>query len=220
MKIKELPKEARPREKALIYGIESLSDSELLAIIIGSGVHNKSALEIGASLLETYSSLFYLSKAKSASLKQQFGLSKISALKLEATFEFHNRLNTSKYKELTPIESSESVYEKYRYLENSDQELLIILMLDNNNQILKEKTLYRGTSGFVDLNLREIIIELAQNNTRKFYLIHNHPNGESFPSQEDIIATSTIAEQTKKLGMKIMDHLIIYKSGYYSFKNS
>ncbi len=220
MKIKELPKETRPREKALIYGIESLSDQELLAIIIGSGVKNKSALEIGASLLESYSSLFYLSKAKSASLKQQFGLSKISALKLEATFELHNRLITSRYREHLPVESSEDVYQKYRYLENSDHELLVILMLDSGNHILKERIIYQGTNSFLELNLREIIIELAQNNTRRFYLIHNHPNGESFPSQEDIIATTNIANQTKKIGMKLMDHLIIYKNGYYSFKNS
>lgn len=220
MKIKELPKEARPREKALIYGVETLSDQELLALIIGSGVKNKSALEIGASLLDSYSSLFYLSKAKSASLKQEFGLSKISALKLEATFELHNRLMSSRYQSLDPIESSEDVYQRYRYLESSDQELLIILMLNTNNQILKEKILYKGTNSFLELNLREIIIELAQNNTRKFYLIHNHPNGESFPSQEDILATSKIANQTKPLGMKMLDHLIIYKNGYYSFKNS
>lgn len=220
MKIKELPQEARPREKALIYGIESLSDQELLAIIIGSGVKNQSALDIGASLLKTYKSLFYLSKSKSESLKQQFGLSKISALKLEATFEFHNRLLQSKYQRLEPILCSEDVYVRYHYLENKEQELLVLLMLDSKNRIVKEKILYKGTSSFVELNMREIIVELAQVNTHRFYLIHNHPNGETYPSEADVLATTKIAKQTKAIGIKLIDHIIIYKGGFYSFKNN
>ncbi len=220
MRIKDLPKQSRPREKAIIYGIETLSDEELLAIIIGSGVKNKSAIEIADSLLKTYANLFCLSKAKLVSLKNEFGLSKISALKLEATFEFHRRLLTSKYQDLSKITSLENIYERYKNLEEHEQELLIVLMLDRYSQILKEKVLYIGTENDVSFNIKEIIIELLQTNTKKFVLVHNHPNGEKTPSEEDILSTSLIAEKTRSLNIKLIDHVIIYKGGYYSFKEN
>ena len=220
MRIKDLPKQSRPREKAIIYGIETLSDEELLAIIIGSGVKNKSAIEIADSLLKTYANLFCLSKAKLVSLKSEFGLSKISALKLEATFEFHRRLLTSKYQDLSKITSLENIYGRYKNLEDHEQELLVILMLDRYSQILKEKVLYIGTENDVSFNIKEIIIELLQTNTKKFVLVHNHPNGEKTPSEEDILSTSLIAEKARSLNIKLIDHVIIYKGGYYSFKEN
>ena len=220
MRIKDLPKISRPRERAFTYGIEALSDEELLAIIIGSGVKNKSALEIASSLLKTYMNLSLLSKAKLMSLKEEFGLSKISALKLEATFEFHRRLISSKYQEFTSMKHIENVYQRYQYLEDHEQELFIILMLDNKYQILKEKILYQGTQNSVELSIKEIVVELLQTNTKKFILIHNHPNGEIYPSKEDIASTALIAEKCDMLNIKLLDHLIIYKGGYYSFKEN
>ena len=220
MKIKDLPKSSRPREKALMYGIEHLSDEELLALIIGSGVKNKSALEIASSLINTYGNLFYLSKAKLMSLKSEFGLSQISALKLEATFEYHSRLMTSKYLDGIELKSLKDVYARYKYLENNEHELLLLLMLDRKSKIIKEKVLYQGTNNALNIDLKEVMVELLQANTKKFVLIHNHPDGNIKPSLEDEKATSLIASKAYSLGIKLIDHLIIYQGGYYSFKEN
>lgn len=217
MRILELPKNERPREKALLYGIEEISDVELLAIIIGVGVKNKSALEIAESLLKTYINLLYLSKAKVSSLKQEFGLSQITATRLMAIFEFYRRISSSRFKEIKVYKTALDFYSRYAYLGDETQEVLVVVMLNNNNHILKEKILYKGTSSFVELNLREIITELLQADTKKFVLIHNHPDGANKPSLEDIKATTLIHKWTKSLGLILFDHLILFKGGYFSF---
>lgn len=219
MKIKEIPKKDRPREKALTYGIETISDAELLAIIIGSGVKNKSALDIANSLIDNYKNLLQLSNSNNALLMKEFGLSQISALKLEATFEFCHRLNKPKYKDEICVNTSNDLYELYRYLGYENQELFIVVMLNHKGMILKEKTIYRGTNNRIEINLQEILRELLMVKAKYFAIIHNHPSGNCFPSKEDEESTIIIAEKAKFLGLKLFDHLIICSKGYYSFMN-
>ncbi len=217
MKIQEIPKNERPREKALKYGIESITDQELLAIIIGSGVKNKSALEIADSLIKSYTNISCLSKAKTSLLKKEFGLSQISSLKLEATFELHNRLLRPQYNNLDIVLTSQDVFERYKYLKDENQEFLVLLMLNQKSKIIKEKIMYKGTSSFIELNIKEIMVELLQANTAKLYLIHNHVDSSCKPSEEDIESTLIIQEKARILGIKLIDHIIIHWNGYFSF---
>ena len=220
MKIKELPRELRPREKAWHYGIESLTDEELLALLIGSGVKGCSAIEIARNLLSSYLTLSTLARASICSLEEQTGLSKTSALKLFATFEFHNRLISPFYQHQYEINDSEDAYFRYRYLENYEQEVLAILMLSKTNKIIKEKVLYKGTEEHIVVEPKEICNELLLSRCKKYILIHNHPNGESYPSDEDKYSTLLIKNESEKIGIKMFDHIIIYHGGYYSFKGS
>ena len=218
MKIKELPKEDRPREKALHYGIETLQDGELLALIIGSGVKGCSALDIARNLLSTYPTLATLANANLSSLEDQLGLSKNTALKLLATFEFHNRLISPMYQNSVAIKDSQDLYQRYRYLENYTQEVLVIVMLSRNNKIIKEKILYRGTEYGLNINPTEICAELIMTKCKKYVLVHNHPNGDQEPSDDDYYTTELIEGSTKALDIVMKDHLIIYPGGYFSFK--
>lgn len=217
MKIKELPREIRPREKAIHYGIESLSDEELLALIIGSGVKGCSAMDISRDLLTTYLTLSSLASANLSSLEEHFGLSKITALKLLATFEFHNRLNSPLYQHRYLVLSSQDVYERYRYLENFTQEVLAIVLVNKKKEIIKEKILYRGTDNNLSLSPKEICLEIVSSRCSRFILIHNHPDGNPEPSEEDIYATEVIKNTVESLQIKLLDHIIIYPGGYYSF---
>lgn len=218
MKIRELPREIRPREKALHYGIESLSDEELLALLIASGVKGCSAMDISRDLLTTYLTLSSLANANLSSLEEHFGLSKITALKLMATFEFHNRLNSPSYQHRYLIGSSQDLYERYRYLENFTQEVLAIVMINKKKEIIKEKILYRGTNSDLSISPKEICLEIISSRCSQFVLIHNHPDGSANPSEEDIYATEVIKKTADSLQIRLFDHLIIYPGGYYSFK--
>ena len=179
MRISDIPINLRPREKALQYGIEELSDQELLALIVGSGTKGHSAIDIANDLLKTHvNSLELLSSTNYQSLLGYLGLKKSIALRLLATFEFHKRLISNKYQNLVKIESVEDVYFRYKFMEDFEQEVLIILMLDLKHRIIKEKTLYKGTFDTFTIDARQIVQELILAKAKYFYLLHNHPDEE------------------------------------------
>lgn len=219
MKIADIPKNLRPREKALVFGIEELSDQELLALIIGSGVRGHSALEIAGELLNTHAnSLESLSNSNYQSLLKYLGLKASIASRLLAVFEFHQRLNSNKYQNISKIESINDVYLRYKYLENFDQEILMILMLDLKSRIIKEKMLYKGTTDSFSVNTKQLVRELILAKAKKFYLIHNHPDENSEASEDDIVTTKVIEKAAKNMNVKLLDHLIIYKGGFSCVK--
>ena len=217
MKISDIPVNLRPREKALHFGIEELSDQELLALIIGSGGKGNSAIDIAGELLKTHAnSMESLSNTNYQSLLGYLGLKKSIALRLLATFEFHKRLSSHKYQSISKIESVNDVYLRYKYLENFEQEVLVIIMLDLKKRIIKEKVLYKGTSDGLSIDVREIIQELILAKAKFFYLVHNHPDEEPSPSDDDILATKVIKKTSSNLGIKLLDHLIVFKNNFSS----
>ena len=220
MKISDLPISLRPREKALHYGIEELTDQELLALIIGSGGKGNSAIDIAGELLKTHAnSMESLSNTNYQSLLSYLGLKKSIALRLLATFEFNKRLNSYKYKNSSKIESIQDVYFRYQNMEDLDHEELVILMLDLKHRIIKEKVLYKGTFDSFEIDVRQILQELVLARAKFFYLIHNHPDEESEPSNDDILATKMVEKASKNMGINLIDHIVIFKSGFSRIKN-
>jgi len=220
MKISDIPVNLRPREKALQFGIEELSDIELLALIIGSGGQGNSAIDIASELLKTHAnSLALLLETNYRSLLGYLGLKKSIALRLLATFEFHKRLLSSKYQSSFQIYDENDVYIRYKNMENLDHEELVILMLNSTRKIIKEKVLYKGTFDSFEIDVRQIVQELVLAKAKYYYLIHNHPDEENRPSEEDILATKLIEKTTKNLGIKLLNHLIVFKYGFSIIKN-
>ena len=220
MRIRDLPNEAKPREKALQFGIECLSDAELLAIIIGSGVRNYSALEIANNLLKDHYTLKNISNTNLETLSKYKGLKKVGSLKLLATFEFYKRLISPLYQSSEQLLDAKQVYSRYKYLESYSQEVLLIIMLDRKRNILKEKMMYVGTSENFDIDAKEIISEILISKCSKFILIHNHPDGDIIPSEEDIFVTSYIGQRAQDFKIKLIDHIIIGKNDYYSLSEN
>jgi len=219
MKIADIPFNLRPREKALRYGIEELTDQELLALLIGSGGVDNSAMDIAFELLKTHgNSMEVLSKSNYQSLISYLGLKKSRALRLLATFEFHKRLISSRYKNVVKIDSINDVYLRYQYMENLDHEELMILMLDLKKRIIKEKVLYKGTFDTFTIDVRDIINELVLARAKHYVLLHNHPDENNEPSKDDILTTKIVEKATNSLGIKLLDHLIIFKGGFASIK--
>jgi len=221
MAIKDIPIELRPREKAIHFGIGELSDAELLALLIGSGYKGKTAIDVAHELLSSYfNSMYSLSNTSLQSLMTHTGLKEAVALRLLAAFELHHRLNTPKYQKQDSIKSSDEVYLRYQYLENYDQEVLILIMLDSKNRIKQEKLLYKGTFDSFEIDIRQILQEIILAKAKSFILIHNHPDEESYASDNDILSTSAIEKSAKNLGIKLIDHIIIFRGGYFSFKRN
>ncbi len=218
MGIKDLPKNERPREKALRFGLESLGPHELIGLIIGSGTRGNSALDIAHQLLETNNGIHNLSRKAYQDFLTIKGLSEISALKLGAVFELFRRLESFNPDDGGKLDSH-TIFEKYRIRwMNCDQEILGIIVLNKKRRILSEKTVYIGTKYSITTSIRDIFKELLFAGGDFFYLFHNHPSDNVEPSEHDIIFTAEIIKECGRLGFTLIDHLIISYHEFYSFK--
>lgn len=210
----------KPREKAERFGIESLKDEELLALIIGSGTVGHSVLDIARDLLKDNLYLWNLMNKPEQYYYTFKGLKKANAFKLLAALEIARRINEKQIlrQEETATVSSEYLYRRYFLkLSSESQEQLVIVILNKNKQIINEKILYIGNDGEIAVNYRDILRLLMIKNGYYFYLVHNHPNNTFEPSKADITFTKKISEKASQINVKLLDHIIISKDGYYSF---
>ena len=216
--IHDLPTLERPREKALRYGVESLSDNELITLVIRSGYHGENASDLANKLLSNYNGLEGLSTAPIHDVAKQKGIKSNKALLLAAIFEIHKRLNIKKVEKEGEITNSDYLYKKYSpQLVDASQEVLILVLVNKRRNIIRESLLYKGTESDVVFSYKEMWRELFIHNAYGFYLIHNHPNNQANPSKKDVIFTGEIIRESQKIRIPMLDHLIIGDDGYYSF---
>ena len=219
-RIQDLSEIDKPREKAMRFGIDTLNDEELLALIINAGTIGHSSLDIARELLidaHSLAELMYKPKQYFVGFK---GLKNAKALKLMAALELAKRINQKQQliKENNTLVSSESLYRRYSIsLAHLKQEVLAVVILNKNKQIVYEKVLYRGDDTSITVNYRNIIHLLVIHNAYYFYLIHNHPNNSFYPSEFDIDFTEKIIEKAENVNAQLLDHIIISREGYYSF---
>ena len=219
-KIQDLPSVEKPREKAERFGIESLKDEELLALIINSGTIGHSSLDIAKDVLSDCKNLSSLINKPSMYFYGFKGLKKAKAIKIMAVSEIARRINEKQlfmYEENGAI-TSETLLRRYSYkLMGLTQEELIIIILNKNKEIITEKVLYHGDENNINVNHRDILRLLMIHNGYFFYLIHNHPNNSFVPSEADANFTKRIAQKAKHINAILLDHIIISQTGYYSF---
>ena len=215
MKIKDLPKEERPREKAVRYGFNSLNNAELLAIILGSGTKEANVMQISTNLLSTIGGIKGLNNTSYYSLKRIYGIKEAKALMLASIMELYKRINIS----FTHDGIIEIINKYEKLLEDEKQEKVILLLSKDGINIDAEKILYIGIENKVTIAMKDIYREVFTSDTRSFYLIHTHPTSYSIPSKEDIKTTLKIQEEAKKVGLKLLDHIIIGLDGYLSINN-
>ena len=219
MTIKELPQNLRPREKIRNYGVASLSDSELLAILLGSGYKGKSSVEMANELLrETggFNGLMCLSLTEIMKLK---GIKLAKATLLLASMEITRRLNYETVLDKDVISDPSSIVEwlrsAYGYLE---QEIFVVIFLDVKNRVLGYEELFRGSIDNVHVEAREIFKKAFKFNARKIIVSHNHPSGICEPSRADEKVTTELETAGSIMNIPLVDHVIVSNCGYYSFK--
>lgn len=217
-KIHDLEILSRPREKAMMNGVDSLSDGELLAIIIRCGVRGVSAIEISNNILNTYGGLVNLLNSDVYSLMKIKGIKKAKALEIAAVIELMKRVSKQNKSHLLPINTA---YEAYKLIknemENANQELFMVLFLNIKLNLIKKEILFVGgeTQSIIDVNL--LFKKSILYGAKKIICIHNHPSGDPSPSNQDIKITSKIREVSKIANIELIDHIIVGKNSYFSF---
>ena len=216
--IKDLSYLERPREKALSIGIKQLSNKELLAILLSSGIKGRSVLVIAESILNEYGSLIALSKLGMHQWMLIPGINKIKALQMLTIFEIFQRLEKSDLQMLR-LNEPKHIFDNFRLRMGSlNQEHLLIIKL-NHQFMYQGETVFRlGSQSNIHLDFRDLFVDLLKTDTKKFILIHNHPSGDVTPSQEDIMTTIDIKNAAKKLGFVLVDHLIMTHTQYFSMR--
>jgi DNA repair protein RadC len=208
----------RPREKAFAFGVKQLSSQELIALIIGSGVKGHSALAIAEMLLNRYGSLLSLMKIQMHEWLTIPGIEKTKAIQMLGMFELFQRIEKHDLPNVK-LHDPSIVYRHYRLrLGSLLHEQLLIIKLNHQFHYTSETLFRLGSQASIQLDYRDLFVDLLKTDTKKFLLLHNHPSGDVTPSQEDIQTTIEIQREARKLGFQLIDHLIISFQGYFSMK--
>ena len=217
--VKELPPDDRPREKLLLRGAQSLSDAELVAILLRTGKKGNSVLEIARELINSEGNLAMLATKTVDSLQKISGIGKDKAATLAAAFELSRRiLSQPKWLSNKKITSPQDIAEIFiPILRDDNKEKFIVVCLNSANKIIKHETISIGNLNSSVVHPREIFKVAIDNSSASIILIHNHPSGNPEPSNEDIRITKKIVETGKIMEIPVFDHLIIAGETYTSF---
>lgn len=210
--------EQRPREKALRYGLESLSDLELVALILQSGNKNRSVFEIASDVLKESEGLSKLMQMHVNTLMQIQGIREVKALQLLASVELSKRVIKSKVYHAS-ILKPEDVIEWFEFEYGVlQQECFIALYLDTKSKLIAHRVLFKGTLNESTVHPREVFKEAFLQNANSVLIAHNHPSGDCTPSQADFEVTYKMAHVAITMGVHLVDHIIVGQNQYYSFK--
>ncbi|MFH1610929.1 MAG: DNA repair protein RadC [Patescibacteria group bacterium] len=214
-KLKDIPKVDRPREKLVKYGPSKLCDSELLAIILGTGSKGVNVVELSKKILQKFNSQ-KLADATFKDLKNTFGLGEAKACEIVACFELGKRLLKGKKSVL--ILTPEEVFKELKDLRSNKKEHFVIFYLDSRNQEIQREVISVGTLNANLVHPREVFESAIKNNTAQIIVAHNHPSGDTEPSEDDLMITKKLVEAGKILGIEIIDHIVVTKNEFFSFK--
>lgn len=226
MKMKELPASERPYEKLQMYGEKSLSNSELLAIIIKTGTKEESSVELAQKILNLNGNndtqnLRFLQDVSLSDFAGIKGIGKVKAIQLKAVCELAKRMARPVKKMKVKIKSGQDVanllMEEMRYEKRENAK---VIALNAKNIVLKIIDISYGGNNFAMLEPKEILLEAIKCAAPKIILVHNHPSGDPTPSQEDFRVTDRIYECTQMLGIELLDHIIIGDGIYQSVMNN
>ena len=215
MKLKEVPVVDRPREKLEKYGVNRLSDSELMAILIRTGIVGKNVVELSKQILKKIKKLG-LEKMEMKDLLEIKGLGKTKAGQILASLEIGRRFLQNKKSEL--ILSPQDVWNEMKDLRDSKKEHFVIFYLDTQNQIIKREIISVGTLNESLIHPREVFEPAVRYSTAQIIMAHNHPSGNLEPSPEDVAVSRRLIDAGNLLGIKVLDHIIITKDGFKSMK--
>ena len=215
--IKELDVNERPRERLKTYGASSLSDEEILAIILRTGTKSINAKDLARELLKTIGGINNFNNTSLNALAKIKGIGEVKAITLLASLELGKRA-LIKPKSGLKIINNQMVYDYFKYdFINVYQEHFVALFLDIKNNLINYETIFIGTVSNAQIHPREIFKSAIKNSASKIIIMHNHPTGDSSPSRADIELTNKLVSIGEFLSIPVIDHVIIGYHNYYSF---
>lgn len=219
IKIKDIEATQRPREKMHQFGAQTLSEGELLAILINTGNKESSAIELGETIVMKAGGIRELADLDLESLQKIKGIGLAKATTIFAAIELAKRISKTRHKDRFTVDSPDSLagifMEEMRY---EKKEKVKILLLDTKNKIIGDFLVSEGSLNSSIVHPREVFKEAVRRSANKIILVHNHPSGDPDPSIEDIRLTNRLVEAGKIMGIELLDHIIIGDGTYCSLR--
>lgn len=221
MRIKDLALDERPREKALKMGVETLSNIELLALVLRNGIQGTSVFDIAEEILIMSGGIENILYLKDYELRSIRGISVAKSLELMASFELTKRAAFQKVKQLPQIYQANDIVDWLRLeLGYLKQEQCLVVFLNTKNRIIRYKTIFQGGLSECTVHPREIFKEAMACSSASIIVVHNHPSGDPTPSREDIMITKQLKDAGQLVGIKMLDHIIITNDSFVSLAQS
>lgn len=219
--IKDFNPDDRPQEKALAHGCTTLAVADLLALILRNGQPGKPITELTRELMRAFdNSLHMLQRASRKDMMRIKGLGLVKALQIEALLELITRYNTEQREAHTFIKTSVDIFEEIRYqIGNLAHEEIWAIYLSRRNEVIYKSRITSGTATASVFDAKKVIREAILHNAEGVVLCHNHPSGNLYPSPQDDNLTRRFVEACKCLDLRMLDHLIVCDSGFYSYND-
>ena len=216
----DLPQEERPRERLKKVGIDNLSLPELLALVIEKGKKGKNVLTIAQNLISHFGNLAKMKEASIEELQEVDGIGFATACKLQAVFKLGEKTQNATTKDGQRIQSAKNVFEILKNeLGNKKKEYFKVLSLDSRNQLISIDNVSIGTINANLVHPREVFKTAIQHLATSIIVVHNHPSGDPEPSEADLKITKRLIEAGKLIDINILDHVIVTKTRFFSFKD-
>lgn len=216
---KIVPREDHLKERLLVEGVKSLTDSELLAILLGKGTNQMNALELATNIINCFGGIRQLLEVSPEELQEITGIGIAKASQIKVALELGKRISlislTDKPTIYSPKDVVNILMEEMRYL---DREHLVALFLNSKNQVLLKDTISIGTLTSSQVHPREVFKNAIRRNASAIILVHNHPSGDPTPSKSDLKTTLRLKEVGEIVGIEVLDHLIIGDNKFISLK--
>ncbi len=219
--IKELPEMERPYEKCEQKGAGSLSNEELLAVLLRTGTRGENAIDLARRILYHAGEpgILGIHQFSVSRLMQIKGVGKVKAVQISCISELAKRLARSSYEEKLSFTEPASIARYYmEELRHEKQEIMKLLMLNSKAKLIGESDVSKGTVNASVITPRELFIEALQKNAVSIVIMHNHPSGDPTPSREDMLTTKRIQEAGLLIGIELLDHIVIGNNCYISFR--
>ncbi len=219
-RITDLAEQERPRERLARLGPQSLTNAELLAILLRVGVVGENAVQVGQRLLQHFGGLAGLHRADFQEVCAEYGLGPAKAAQIKAAIELGNRLRLEAPDERPAVHSPADAAALVQYeMSALEQEELRVLILDIRNRVLDTVTVYRGSINSSQVRVGELFRTAIRRNAASIIVIHNHPSGDPTPSPDDVAVTRAMTQAGKLLDIEVLDHLVIGRGRFVSLKD-
>lgn len=211
--IKNISESDRPREKMVRKGPEALSNLELLAVLLGSGIRGKGVLEVARDILKVTEGK--VDRISLDNLQRIDGVGLAKAGQIMAALEFAKRLLVHDNVRITSVNDALALTEE---LKDKKQEYFLTLTLDGASRLIQKRTVFIGTLNKSIVHPREVFADAVSDRAAGIIFVHNHPSGNTEPSEEDFAITERLLAAAQMMGIDVIDHIIVGRDGYFSFQ--
>ena len=216
--IKDIPINERPRERAIKYGVESLSNEELLSIILKTGTKNCNVKNLSSKILSSINDIQDLRNITISNLTKINGIGKVKAIELLASLELGKRVYYLNKKDNIKLNNSKKIYDYFKDIFiNENQENFYAIYLDSKSKLISYKLLFKGTLNSSCVHPREVFKYAVLESAASIIVIHNHPSGDPTPSREDEELTNALFQVGSTMAIPVVDHIVFGNNEYFSF---